>query len=90
MQDTWFSLCQCQFKYSIVSSRDRKLATSANEPYIYENDDINWVSSKQPPKQLLHVNLEKSPILLSNSTRNPKSGVAYKKKKTCTRNERVI
>ena len=58
------------------------MTTVENEPYIYENDDINWVSSKQPPKQLLHVNPEKSSILLSNSTRNPKSGVAYKKKKS--------
>ena len=80
MQDTWFSICQ--FNYPIVSSRDRKLATVENEPYINENDDINWVSSKQPPKQLLNVNPEKLPILLSNSTRNPKSGVAHKKK-TC-------
>ena len=36
--------------------------------------------TKQPPKQLLRVKSEKSPILLSNSTRNLKSGVAYKKK----------
>ena len=55
------------------------MATVENEPYIYENADIKQFSSKQPPKQLLHVNPEKSPILLSNFTRNPKSGVAYKK-----------
>ena len=39
------------------------------------------VFTKQPPKQLLRVELEKSPILLSNSTRNLISGVAYKKNK---------
>ena len=58
------------------------MATVENEPYLYENDDIKSLPSKQPPKQLLHVNPEKSPILLSNSTCNPKSGVAYTKK-TC-------
>ena len=31
-----------------------------NEPYIYENDDINFL--KQPPKQLLRVKSEKSSI----------------------------
>ena len=42
---------------------------------FFTKQPLNW------PKQLLRVKSEKSSILLSNSTRNPKSGVAYKKKK---------